>query len=264
MGPAPYEVERLRLRSALAMHGHLPVRALCAPAGSGKTTFLRQYVRVTLGAHYLAGRPGLTLAALREALAAAAGPAVVLDDFDLLDPLVATALVRAVASGALGPHRLIVAGRSRSLLHVQQLMEQGLALVLDARDLAFDLDEAKRLAERLGLAFGGPDIARLVEMTDGWPLALSWILRAAAEDGLNAHGAVERWSARHGDELLEFLEENAFEDFDVRRAFMTAVSEAPGGIKKEWGPIEAAGGPVIRAEGELRPYRIIAALASRE
>jgi ATP/maltotriose-dependent transcriptional regulator MalT len=261
--PAPPEIERPRLLLALAARAQLPVRVLCAPAGAGKTTLLRQYVAATRGARYLAARPGLSAASLHEALAEPGEGVVVLDDFDLVEPLVATALIRAVMSGRLAPRRLIIAGRARRLLHVRRLIARGLAALLDARDLAFDPEEARRLASKLGLSFEDEELARLLDLTDGWTLALSWILRTAASDITSLHCAVERWSSWQGGALLEYVEENAFDDVDVRRVFITALSEASHGGKTAWESVEAAGGPVIWAEGELRPYRIIATLAGR-
>jgi ATP/maltotriose-dependent transcriptional regulator MalT len=259
----PPEIERPRLRAALSAYEHLPVRVLCAPVGAGKTTLLRQYVAETPGSRYLAARTPLSAAAVREALAGPGVSVIVLDDFDLVEPLVAARLIRAAISGRLAPRRLVLAGRSRYLLHVHRLIARGLARMLDAHDLAFDLEEARRFAARLGLTIDDANLTRVVSLTDGWTLALTWILRTTAADRASVDGAFERWSTRHGGALLEYVEENAFDDIEIRRAFMAALGEPSQHAKRAWGRIEAAGGPVIQAEGELRPYRIIAALAGR-
>jgi ATP/maltotriose-dependent transcriptional regulator MalT len=257
------EIERPRLRDALSADAHLPVRVLCAPVGAGKTTLLRQYVAETPGARYLAARTPLSAGAVREALAGPGVSVIVLDDFDLVEPLVGARLLRAAVSGRLAPRRLVIAGRSRYLLHVHRLIARGLARILDAHDLAFDRDEVRRFAERLGLAIDDASLADVLNVTDGWTLALTWILRTTAADGAKVDGAFERWSRRHGGALLEYVEENAFNDVEIRRAFMAALGEPAQRTQRAWGRIEAAGGPVIQAEGELRPYRIIAALAGR-
>lgn len=261
--PVLPEIERPRLFWALEARSHLPVRVLCGPAGSGKTTFLHQYVAAIPGARYLSARSGFSAFRLREALKANREAIVVLDDFDLVEPLVGAALVRAVAMGRLAPRRLIVAGRVRRLLHVRRFIASGIAALLDARDLAFDPEEARRLAQRLGLMLEREEIARLLHLTDGWALPLTWILRTAAAERAREDGFVERWAARQGGAFLEFVEENAFDDLEVRRTFMAAIDDPRGPPKTAWRSIEAGGGPVIRAEGELRPYRIIATLAGR-
>ncbi|HYZ17818.1 MAG TPA: hypothetical protein VE591_15515 [Candidatus Acidoferrum sp.] len=259
----PLEIERPRLLLALAARAQLPVRIVCAPAGAGKTTLLRHYVTRIPGARYLAARPGLSASSLHAALAQPGHGVVVLDDFDRVEPLVAAALIRAVTSGRLTHRRLIIAGRARRLLHVRRLLAGGLAALLDTRDLAFDPDEARRLADKLRLRFEDGELAQLLDLTDGWTLALSWILRTAAADRTTLRVALERWSSRQGAALLEYVEENAFDDIDVRRTFITALSETSHGRKTAWESVEAGGGPVIWAEGELRPYRILATLAGR-
>ena len=262
LGPA--EIERERALSALRSRLDCPIRFVCAPAGSGKTTLLRQYAARTPRTVYLAAEAGMSVAALMRTLESALDLGeLLLDDLDLVHPEAVTALMNTAASGALGGLRLIVAGRSRRLLHVQNIIARGFGIVLDGAELAFDAEETQRLAERLGLTPEANEITELLHVTEGWTLPLTWILRDAAAEGRVVRDAFERWSSRHGHLLLEFVAENSSHDPAVRHAFVTALREGARRAQPGLAELEIAGCPIVRSRGALRPYRVLRRLSAR-
>jgi LuxR family maltose regulon positive regulatory protein len=75
--------------------------------------------------------------------------------------------------------------------------------------LAFDADEAKRLLDELGVDVGTDETARLVERTEGWPVALylaalaHGTTRGAVEDVVDDFSGDHRYLVEYlGDELL--------------------------------------------------------------
>jgi ATP/maltotriose-dependent transcriptional regulator MalT len=193
----PVEIGRARLVQSLADHADMPVRFLCAPVGSGKTTLLRAYAERTPRTRYVEVARGAMWSTLRGAIGSARSAShVVLDGLDDADPAAIDALVAHLLSNVAAFPKLIIAGRARALLPVQNLLARGLAVDFGARDLAFQADEIEALADRLGLTYRDDDVAELLHATEGWAIAVGWILREAtyAREGLR--GAFERWAER--------------------------------------------------------------------
>jgi hypothetical protein len=256
----PAEIERSRLLQSLADFADVPVRFVCAPIGSGKTALLRRYAERTPGTRYCDVPPGTTWPELRDAIGAGKAPStVILDGLDAAAPAAIDALVAQVTSDAATLPKLIVAGRARAPLPVQKLLARGLAVVFDGPDMAFDGDEIAAFVTELGVAHDEEDVAELLHATEGWPIAVAWILREAALMGESLRGAFERWAERHGHLLLEHAAET-HPDVDLRRAFLSALVEDAS--QEVLGELDRAGFPIVRLRTRLRPYRILRTLSS--
>lgn len=223
---APSTVRRPRLERWLATHARMPVRLLIAPSGSGKTTLLLRYIPDSaIAAGYCALPPGCGPAALFQAIAdALALPRVPLSAADLL----------ALARTLRGPVELIVddadnatpaamshlhdlvehapetltfvyVARSRDALDAKTWIARGLAVMCDARKLAFDQAETRLLAEACGVSHTDVDVSRLIEESDGWAIVLSGAIRCASEDARSLNEAFENWRTRYGQMFTEFI-----------------------------------------------------------
>lgn len=225
---------------------------LVAPPGSGKTVLLDQWCselgnraevirldlnfghnaperfRAALGEAARAVLPTLgwepgspispaDLNAFLQAIAQRADPELplllVLDRFDvLIDPTGIDTIATALA--VLPPQVTVaIASRTQPDLLLAELRTQGRLLELGARELAFTPDEAALLAQTQGTALDGADLARLVERTAGWPVAVSLLTRGRPDD--------ENTLAEYLDEVvlagldpadLRFLEDTALLD----------------------------------------------------
>lgn len=81
--------------------------------------------------------------------------------------------------------RWLIACRETPTLPIGTWMARGwAALPLGAQDLAFPLDEARELADKLGAQIGADDLATIVAETEGWPLLIRITL--SAWDGTRA------------------------------------------------------------------------------
>ncbi|HTJ26147.1 MAG TPA: hypothetical protein VMA36_08280 [Candidatus Limnocylindria bacterium] len=239
------------------------MRFLCAPVGSGKTTLLRAYAERTPRTRYVEVARGAMWSTLRGAIGSARSAShVVLDGLDDADPAAIDALVAHLLSNVAAFPKLIIAGRARALLPVQNLLARGLAVDFGARDLAFQADEIEALADRLGLTYRDDDVAELLHATEGWAIAVGWILREAtyAREGLR--GAFERWAERRGHLLLEHVAQSYTGEADLRRAFLASlVDEAPPRVLAE---LDREGFPIARLRTRLRPYRVLLTLSSSQ
>lgn len=218
---------------------------VCAPAGYGKTTALRQMAQEAVlrgrPVLWLSARAGLsTLADFTEALDAAmtlaglgqpsAGscdsdllvrlalrrdnrPVLCVDDAQLLAPDVLTFLAQILAS-ARDELTTIIASRLPSPLALARMRSQGFLLEIGEDELAFSIEE---IAEYVGAAERRPvDIASLEALlhdTFGWPTGVS---RATALVDVNA-------GLRDAEPLLRELA--AYFDEEVLRPQTEAVRE---------------------------------------
>lgn len=260
----PAAIERERVFLALESRADRPVRFVCAPAGSGKTTALLQYAAAYPRTEYVAARPGMTIAELERIVASVpTNSQLIIDDLDLALPAAIDELLKAVVSCAPHAPRLIVSSRSCRLLRAQNIVARGFGSVIDRTDLAFDLAETQQLADRLGLTYDAKDLAELLHVTEGWTLPLTWILRSATEDTRRMRDAFERWSSRYGPLLIEFVAEHCSRDTGMRDAFLAALRDRAQCTQPVLAELAAAGCPVADVRGSLRPYRILRRLATR-
>jgi ATP/maltotriose-dependent transcriptional regulator MalT len=201
------DIARPRLVRALEGHGSYSLTIVNAPIGSGTTTLLRQFAASREGVRYVDAR-GMQEPQLRAALLSGDSlEAVILDHLDLAAPDAVAALMRDVASDCGLGRRVIIGAHARRSVQAQDLVARGIAATIDAHDLAFLPEEVEALATALGVEHSAEDIAELLHVTEGWALALSWILRNAADEGRPMRGAFDLWSKRRGHLLIEFLEE---------------------------------------------------------
>jgi LuxR family maltose regulon positive regulatory protein len=205
-------VPRPKLLGQLTAANSVPVVSLVAPPGYGKTMLLARWAEqdprplVWLSADQLDNDPARLLTYLAVALdrvepvdpavfgalaapgtstvatvvprlgatlAAAAHPlVVVLDDVHVLhnqaclDALVV--LVDHLGDGS----QLMIAGRGQPRLPIARLRAEGRLVEFGSEALAMDHHEAGALLEAADVELSDADIAKLVERTEGWPLAL--------------------------------------------------------------------------------------------
>ncbi len=250
-------IKRNGILSWLQTTAHYPVRAVCGPRGSGKTTALRQYAALSAAGTvaHVQVRDGTTADELA-ALVACTGTAeeIVLDDLDRATPTAVEMFFESIAHG--DSRRFVILGRSRALLRAQSLVARGSAALIDPHALTFDDEEIAQLSSALGIAHDAGDIAQLRHDTDGWAVAVDWILRDAARAGRPLRGAFEEWIERSGHLLLEFVGSSveAMAEFEscIRGGWMNAQNKLD--------RLESLGYPIVRARSLLRPCRILITL----
>jgi LuxR family transcriptional regulator, maltose regulon positive regulatory protein len=196
-----------------------PLVVLSAPAGTGKTTALRQWVEedprpaawvqleesdgdpvVLLTylarslAQVIAVDPAVerslgvavppvrerVLPLLAEALAAAPPFVLVLDDAHLLGASPSWEVVSFVQRGLPAGARLAVGSRTDLPLHLARMRASGEVLELGVRELAFDRLETLELLRLHGLALDEGDVDALMAATEGWATGLQLACLAAA------------------------------------------------------------------------------------
>jgi LuxR family transcriptional regulator, maltose regulon positive regulatory protein len=146
-------VTRERLHSALEVGVRAPLTMLVAPAGTGKTVLLSDWVARRRGAGgavaWVSGQaPGSLSHALEHALSSkgtAIADPIVVDDAHLLPAETATELAHVLRKS---PHsvRVLLASRYDLPLPVPELELRGMALTLRSRDLRFTDAEATERA----------------------------------------------------------------------------------------------------------------------
>jgi LuxR family transcriptional regulator, maltose regulon positive regulatory protein len=142
------------------------------------------------------GVEGVDLAAgLGEACLSAPDLTIVLDDFHHAGPAPQTfsAFVGALPVGV----RLVLASRRDPPIPIGRLRVRGQLLELRDDDLRFTTDEAAELFTRLGFEIGPDDVARLVNLTEGWAAglhlaALSLSAHIDVDDLVQAFAASDR------------------------------------------------------------------------
>ncbi len=206
----PLTIHRPRLERWLQAYAAYPVRLIIAPAGSGKTSLLLKYCaeseRDTL---YYTLPTGCDAAHVRELLSAAldVSPAVcreiVIDELDNGSPEAIAELLKLVEDA---PENitLIYVGRSREAIDARRLIARGVAVLCDARRLAFDVEEAGTLAEANGVVASDLDLRRLVEDTDGWAMAVSSSIRTACAEDETLGRGYDLWRSQSQAFLRDF------------------------------------------------------------
>ena len=174
------EVSRTALVNRLRAAASLPVAAIVAPDGYGKTTLLAQWAArdprqfsfvelETTGAESQAERIADVAAA---ALDGGAPFVLAVDDADLLDEDAAdmvAAVIRRLPPGS----TLALAGRTLPIPSVPRLRANGALIELGPADLAFTRREARALLRSRGLEQTDGELAALLRATEGWPVAIA-------------------------------------------------------------------------------------------
>jgi len=145
---------------------------------------------------------------------------------------------------------------------VSSLIAHGLGTLVDAAALAFTKAEVACLADRYALSYHDDDLVQLLHCTDGWPIAVHWIIRDAARAGWQFRDAFEAWRYTCGHLLSEYVlsaNERDAEAFLEYMVFLRRGLEPAGGVLERF---EALGFPVLRTRTSLRPYRVMSRLAS--
>jgi DNA-binding SARP family transcriptional activator len=191
-------------------YAQYPVRLIIAPGGSGKTSLLVKYCaeseRETL---YFSLPEACGAGAVRALIAGAldCSPAqcreIVIDEMDNAAPDGIAELMRLVEEA---PENitLVFAGRSRELIDARRLIARGVAVLCDAQRMAFDVEEARTLAEACGLTVTDLDLRRLISDTDGWALAVSSAIRTSAAENETLERAYQAWRAQSQTFLHDF------------------------------------------------------------
>ncbi|MDB5094651.1 MAG: regulatory protein LuxR [Candidatus Eremiobacteraeota bacterium] len=125
--------------------------------------------------------PGRDLATWAATHVRTASTLIVIDDLHVgeTDPEISKFLVALVDRTRDGPRWLFVS-RSPLQLPIASWLAYGESdLVVDAVDLRFDLDEAKRSARSTRIAVRDDELTAILELTDGWPAALAFALRTS-------------------------------------------------------------------------------------
>lgn len=275
---APTTVRRPRLERWLATHAGLSVRLLVAPAGTGKTTLVLQYLHSIsgLGAYCalperasaddviasvatalnLAKMPATYVELLVAMRRAASEPLVlVVDELDHADEhgrALALKLVENLPENV----SLIYCSRTRDSVDAKRWVARGFGAMCDARRLAFDLSEVAQFADATGVTYSNAEVSRLVEETDGWAIVVTGAVRAAAEDERSLYEAYDRWRAMYGEVFLDFVIADTERASAQDRALVQTLIYGKG-IADEAAlhRLESQGLFVINDGGVLRPFK---------
>jgi ATP/maltotriose-dependent transcriptional regulator MalT len=166
-------VERPRVAARIAAAARHPLALLVAPAGSGKTVALNEYLASLphpfryFDASSLDARDLLRSA--RDC--ARAAPTIAIDSFEKLQPLddVARQLI-ALIEATKAQTSWILASRSSARLPISSWLAYGVAsLPLCASDLEFTAKECEALARLAGPPIDETVLSELTRLTGGWP-----------------------------------------------------------------------------------------------
>ncbi|MEU4196392.1 LuxR C-terminal-related transcriptional regulator [Kribbella sp. NPDC026611] len=182
-------MSRQRLHSALDLGACSSLTMLVAPAGTGKTVLLSDWVarRQRSGdpVVWVPGQRPDSLALALHQLASddtAAPDPIVVDDAHLLPAETVAELAQVLRKA---PHsvRLLLASRYDLPLPVPELELHGLALTLRSGDLRFSDSEAAELVRAHAQHATSEDVQLLQQRTAGWAAALVLAARALATSG---------------------------------------------------------------------------------
>jgi LuxR family transcriptional regulator, maltose regulon positive regulatory protein len=209
----PGTVPRARIVRRLAGSGAVPVVALVAPAGSGKTTVLAEWaMRDERSFRWIAPDDDAD-AALRLVTTAAARripQVIVLDDAHLVADETVAELMAAATRLPVGAV-FAVASRRRLPVASGRLRAHRLLVDVAPHELAMSRLEAAMLLDAAGLRLDGEQVDLLVTRTEGWPVALYLAALSLSEQddvdaATNAFSGADRLVADYLDcELLAEL-----------------------------------------------------------
>ena len=127
------------------------------------------------------------------------------------------------------PHnaQLVLITRTDPKLRLARMRSQGVLTELRARELAFTLDEARRLlVDAEGLALSEPQVALLVARTEGWAAAL-YLAALCLRDTPDVDEVLRRFDGVHL-HLSEYLTAEVLEGLEpATRAFLLRTSVLP-------------------------------------
>ncbi|GAB2614401.1 LuxR C-terminal-related transcriptional regulator [Kribbella endophytica] len=183
-------VTRERLHTALELGARGPLTLLVAPAGTGKTVLLSDWVaRRRQAGQSVAWLPGQSPDLLRETLQDLVGAEpptcpdpVVVDDAHLLPPALVADLSQLLKHSSYAV-RLVLATRYDLPLPVAELELRGLALTLRSEDLRFNDVEATALVRAHAHDATGDDVRSFQAHAAGWAAALVLAARTFASSG---------------------------------------------------------------------------------
>ncbi|MGH7662647.1 MAG: ATP-binding protein, partial [Vulcanimicrobiaceae bacterium] len=188
------------------------MRIICAPLGAGKTSALRDYATRRPSVRYVRVPAGTDSSTLRDlSTAEKRGGTLILDDVDRADPAAFSALIDQIG-GRGADAKMFLVGRSRRRMQIDRLLAIGNAAAYDASELAFDAREVGEMARAFGLSFDDVDLAQAIYDTEGWPIAVEWLIRDAAETRGHLRDAFGHWRDRNGHLLLEMIENDYNDD----------------------------------------------------
>jgi LuxR family maltose regulon positive regulatory protein len=204
-------VSRTALVNRLRAKSDVPIVAVSAPAGYGKTTLLAQWAErdprpfawisvderdrdvIVLLRHVAAALNAITpldpellealaaprpstwtsvLPRLAAAVAAAHPLVIVLDDVHLLRSVESLEALSSLADHIDGGSTLVLGGRATPNLPIAALRVAGKLFELGLQDLALTPTEAQRLLRSTGLQLTFEEVGKLVRECEGWPAAL--------------------------------------------------------------------------------------------
>jgi LuxR family maltose regulon positive regulatory protein len=210
-------VTRERLHSALDLGVGSPLTMVIAPAGTGKTVLLSDWVtRRRRAGEPVVWVPGHTPGSLQGFLEQVDGAEgsqlldpIVVDDAHLLPASTVAALARVLQEA---PHalRLLLATRYDLPLPISELEIRGMALTLRSRDLRFNDAEATELVQAHAGNATADDISLVQEKTAGWAAALVLAART-----LHASGDVV-WPLANQRPVLDLLLGETLNTLDER------------------------------------------------
>ncbi len=266
--PAPPPIVRHRLLARLAGAAPSRVVLLVAPAGYGKTTVLETWAAADpRPVHWLrTGRDDAApsaVAALAEAFADPAAPAVAIVDGDRLgrQPAAAAALARLAEAVPLGS-LLVLSTRGATLRQLARLRAGHALLELGPRDLAMTRGETASLLDRTEPGRDAPTGPALAAALEGWPAVLALAGDALGERTVDAttiaqdpHVAAyveEEVLARLPQDLHTFLRRCSVAD-DLEPELCDAMLGGPG-ARAALGELARWGVPMARTDTD-RPAR---------
>jgi hypothetical protein len=256
------EIARPRVLDSLAWSDLAPVRMLCAPHGGGKTTALLQYAALHHDVLVATLPPQASRSQVMAELAKCSGARItVVDQADGASPAGTDALFEEIDTHWPDGRRYLMSGSSRTRMRLQPLAAQGIATIIDASVFSFDSTEIGALADAQGVATTEFDVEQLKYDTDGWPVAVSWVIRDAARNGRPLRGAFEQWRVLYGHLLLELVT-GEYGDARSSEAFIDAIQSIDDPkSQRALERLDAAGYPIVRMRASLRPYRVLMQIA---
>lgn len=155
------------------------------------------------------------------------------------------------------PRRYVIFGTSRQRLGLPELLLSGRGIAIDPALFSLNAEEIARLADAAKAAYEPDDIAALLEATEGWRLAVTGIVRHAAESGLTLGEAIDPWCRERGSLVLEHLECQVPVGEEIHAMLDAGLSADAQSARRYFERLESLGFPIQRPPEGLRPYRII-------
>jgi hypothetical protein len=254
------EIERPRVVALLSRSEAEPLRILCAPHGGGKTTALLQYAAQHDDCRFVSLPAQASSENVRALLAPHAGAALtVVDCVEAASARGRDALFEWIAASASSTRRYILSGSSP--IHLRLEPARGGVAPISSSVLPFTSEEIGTLALALGVEADALDLEQLCFDTEGWPLAVAWIIRDAALGRQPLHGAYDQWRERNGRPLFDLLAQS-YAGPDAVADIMSAMRALRWpASQRTLERLDAAGYPIDRMRGGRRPYRQLVRIA---